>query len=419
VLLFLCTLAFVFYLDRVCMAQAAKPIQDRFELKNWHMSLVHMAFTLAYGLFEVPTGRWGDRIGARKILTRIAVWWSIFTALTAACWGLVSLVVIRFLFGAGEAGAYPNIARILARWFPEKQRGRVQGVMLTAALLGGAAAPALAAQLIHGAGWRATFLVFGSAGIIWASAFWFWFRDDPAAHRAVNDAELEEIGAAGPPPVTKREPIPWRIALRNPSIWLLGVIMLCTSFHSYLYFSWFPTYLQSGRGVEQRPAGWLASLVLAGGAAGNLGGGFLADRLARGGNRVRFRRWHGGLAFGLAAFALLIGVRCHAPLTTSIFAAISSLTAASILSTWWSTAIEVSGKHIGSLFGLMNSMGVIGAMGSQLFFGAFADWRGSLGYTGRAQWDPAFYLVEALLLVAALCWALFSYRPVDEFRPGS
>src|SRR5258708_495662 len=117
VLGWLCALAFILYLDRVCMGQAVKPIQDEMGLTNTEMSFVLMAFTLAYGIFEVPTGHWGDRIGSRRILARIVVWWSAFTMLTGACSGFLSLLFVRFLFGAGEAGAFPNMARIVDRWF--------------------------------------------------------------------------------------------------------------------------------------------------------------------------------------------------------------------------------------------------------------------------------------------------------------
>jgi MFS transporter, ACS family, glucarate transporter len=148
----LCGLAGVLYLDRICMSQAVKPIRDQLELSNTQVSYVAMAFTLAYGLFEIPTGRLGDRIGARAVLTRIVIWWSVFTMLTGAAFGFVSLLIIRFLFGAGEAGAYPNAARVISRWFPAGERGRVQGVMLTAAQLGAVTAPYLAAVLIEHAG---------------------------------------------------------------------------------------------------------------------------------------------------------------------------------------------------------------------------------------------------------------------------
>jgi MFS family permease len=179
------------------MSQAIVPIQKELGLSTVHMSYVAMAFTLAYGLFEIPTGRMGDKYGSRKILTRVVLWWSLFTALTGVCSGLGSLIVIRFLFGVGEAGAFPNAARVISRWFPGTERGRVQGIMLAAAQLGGVVAPIGAASMIEIMGWRWTFAVFGLIGVIWAGGFWWWFRDDPADHAYVNEGELNLIRSGG------------------------------------------------------------------------------------------------------------------------------------------------------------------------------------------------------------------------------
>jgi MFS family permease len=374
-----------------------------------------MAFTVAYGIFEVPTGRWGDVVGGRAVLTRIAVWWSAFTALTGAGTGVVSLVLIRFLFGAGEAGAYPNVARVLARWMPAAERGRVQGVMLFTAQLGAVAAPALAAALIDAVGWRGAFAVFGSLGVVWAVGFWLWFRDDPAGHPAVNAAELAVIRAGAEAPKVVREPIPWRAVLTNPGIGMLGLITTCSAFNTYFYFSWFPTYLIDARGVENQEAGWLASLALAGSAVGVLAGGWVADRLTRlGPRRVWGRRVFCAGATWAAGACLFAAARCESPRAMAALAAASTLCLLLTLPTWWSAAIEQSGRHVGALFGLMNSLGVIGAVSSQWFVGAFSDWQAARGLTGRAQWDPMFDVYIAVLGVGGWTWLAYRYRPLPE-----
>src|SRR5262249_55735740 len=191
--LWLCGLAGVLYLDRICMSQAVTPIRKELRLTKAQMSYILMAFTLAYGLFEVPAGWLGDRLGGRRVLTGVVVWWSAFTALTGAGTGLVMLVAVRFLFGAGGGGAVPDVARVISRWVPLGERGRVQGLMLTAAQLGSVAAPPVAAELIEAVGWRWAFVAFGAVGIVWAVGFWVWFRDDPAEHPGVNAAELATI----------------------------------------------------------------------------------------------------------------------------------------------------------------------------------------------------------------------------------
>jgi ACS family glucarate transporter-like MFS transporter len=414
--LWLCGLTAVLYLDRVCMSQAVEPVQNEFGLTNTDMSWVMMAFTLAYGLFEVPTGRLGDRHGSRAVLTRIVVWWSVFTALTGACSGFLPLVLVRFLFGAGEAGAFPNAARVLSRWFPAGERGRVQGVMLAAAQLGAVAAPAAAAALIDTVGWRWAFAVFGAVGVVWAAGFWWWFRDDPAGHPGVNAAELAEIRVDGPPPAAPG-PIPWRAALTNRGVLVLGLIMIFGAFYTYFYYSWFPKYLTAARGVDNLRSGTLASLVLAGSAAGTLLGGWLADRLPRWvGDPVTARRYLGVGCYLTAAGCLFAAVRCDDPLALAGLAGASICAMHMTLPNWWSAAIPQCGRHVGALFGLMNSFGVIGALASQWFVGAFSDWRGAAGYEGRAQWDPMFDVYVGVLVLGALAWWAYRYRPLEEDR---
>jgi MFS family permease len=409
VLVLLCTLTLVLYMDRMCMSQAVEPIKREFSLNNKQMSLVMNAFLLAYALFEVPTGRWGDRYGSRRVLARIVVWWSLFTALTGATLGLGSLIAVRFLFGAGEAGAFPNAARVIRRWFPQSERGRVQGLMLASAGIGGAVSQVLAGYLIAAFGWRGAFIAFGAVGLLWVMAFLWWFYDDPAEHPDVNAAELGLLrGAVREADIAvTHEPIPWAAAARNRNVWLLGAINASTAFCAYLYYSWYPTYMQEGRGVSATEAGWLSGTVLAGSVLGMFSGGLAADWLVRRRTNLRrSRRWF-GFAAGLAAAAfLIVGVRSHSPWTTAVLTAVSALMMSLPLASWWSATIEISGRHVGSLFGLLNAMGVVGAMASQYFFGALSDRREGQGFTGRAQWEPAIYAYAVVLLFGACCWLL-------------
>jgi MFS family permease len=382
-------------------------------------------------LFEVPTGRLGDRFGSRGVLTRIVLWWSLFTALTGCVWsftldsgyelllpgiawvvpllvnGFVVLLVIRFLFGAGEAGALPNSARVIARWFPPGQRGPAQGLINTAMLIGGAATPVLAAYLIEKVGWRWAFIGFASLGIFWAVGFHDWFRDDPAEHPGVNAAELRLITSGSDRTLQgqRHPPIPWKKVLASATVWLLGGIITSTAFVTYLYFFWYPTYLEKGRDVGPVPAGWLSSLVLAGGALGSVLGGYLHDALVRQtGSRRWGRRLTGCTGLGSAAFFLTVSVQCEDVGPAAVFTALATFCAALPMATWWAVVTEISGKHLGALFGLMNSLGVPGAVASQLFFGAFADAREKLGYVGREQWDPGFYVYVCALLIGAVGW---------------
>jgi sugar phosphate permease len=427
VLAFLCAMAIVLYLDRVCIAQALTPMKAEFGWSNTQASLVLMAFTAAYGLFEIPTGRLGDLTGSRGVLTRIVLWWSAFTALTGCVRDftyvfavgsvpivfntLLLLVLIRFWFGAGEAGAIPNAARIIKNWFPEAERGRVQGVLQASMHVGGTIAPIAAAAIIDTSlGWRAAFFLFGICGILWAAAFFWWFRDNPHDHPAVNGAEAELIGTPMAP--TRPHAIPWLEALTHPSIWVLSTIIMLSAFNSYFFFSWYPTYLREARGASNTAAGWLASLALLGATIGSLLGGFAADRITRSAaDRYRARRILCLLGYLAAAGCLLTSVSIDAVWLSGLFCALACVFLFVQLPNWWACAYDVSGKHPGSLFGLLNGMGVVGAIASQYFFGAFADWRKAQGYTGRAQWDPAFYVSITLLVTAAALWQFMYQRP--------
>lgn len=412
VLIFLAVLAAILYLDRVCLGQAQKPIQDSLGIDNTMMGYVHMAFTLAYGLFEIPAGRWGDRAGSRLVLTRICLWWSGFTALTGACFDFASLMVVRFLFGAGEAGAFPNSARILSRWFPDHERGRVQGVLLTASHIGAVLSPFVAAWLIKLTGWRTSFVVFGAVGAVWSAAFYMWFRDDPNEHPDVNHEERSLIGKGSRKDAADHR-IPWELVLSTPSILLLCLTMALASFNSYLYISWYSTYLQKARDVTNLQAGSMTSCVMAGAAIGTLIGGFLIDRYIRG-RSVWVYRLFGGTAYIAATLLLWTACRFDDVWTFVLFTSCSYALTQMIQPLWWTVMIAASGRNVGALFGLCNMCGMFGAMTSQYLVGTMADHRIKQGLTGRAAWDPMFAYFFVVLLCGAACWYAMRTEPVAD-----
>jgi MFS transporter, ACS family, glucarate transporter len=414
VVAWLCGLSGILYLDRICMGQAVVPIQRELGLSNSQISLVLMSFTLAYGLFAVPVGRWGDKTGPRSVLSSIVLAWSMFTALTGAATGLLTLLLVRFLFGAAEAGAFPNAAKVLSRWFPPHERGRVQGVILAFSQFGAVLAPAATAYLIDQAGWRAAFAIYGAIGVAWAVGFWLWFRDDPATHRAVNEAELARIRAEAPPQEADPGPVPWGAVLTNRGVLVLSTIMVFGAFYTYFFYSWFQKYLNATRGVENVEAGNLTSLVMAGSAVGMLIGGWLADRISKLEEHVRARRYLGVVCYLLAAACLFLGVRQDDALSLAMLWGASFCVMHITLPNWWSCAIPQAGRHTATIFGLMNGLGVLGAMASQGFVGVFADWQKDRGFSGREQWDPIFDVYVCVLLANAVAWWLYRYRPLPE-----
>ena len=422
VVAFLAAMTFILYLDRSCINQAAPVIKKELGISETQKGLIFGAFSLAYALFEIPAGRWGDRYGSRRILTRIVLWWSVFTALTGACGGFASLVIVRFLFGAGEAGALPNSARILRSWFPYASRGRAQGIVTTAMILGGAASYTASQWLIDLVGWRWSFAVFALIGVAWALAFYAWFHDDPADHPQTNDAEVFLITegrtdhkAAG----MDHGPIPWADIVKCSNIWLLSSAIIMMTAMSEFVNSWYPTYLQAARGASPDLSARLTTLVLVPGAIAAFFGGLLTDWLVR---RTGSRRWgrtaQAVVGAGIAAFGVVASVRTDSTVVAAAFISLVAFGVQLQLPSWWACATQVSGRHLGAIFGLMNMIGGLGRMLSQVFVGGFADWRKSLGYTGRDQWDPALYLYVVVALIGMVCWAFIDpEKTVDDKMP--
>jgi MFS family permease len=223
VLASICSLSVVTYLDRVCIAGSAPYITEDLGLTPVEMGAAFSAFAIAYALFEVPGGWLGDRIGPRKVITRIVVWWSIFTVITGLVNRLWSLITVRFLFGAGEAGMYPNSAKVFSRWMPKVEQGFATGLMWMCGRLGGAFAPGLVVFLIAHTGWRPTFWIFGAVGIVWAIFFWIWFRDTPREKRGVNEAEVRIIrGGQDGPESHGHVKVPWGRLLRSRNLWAIS-----------------------------------------------------------------------------------------------------------------------------------------------------------------------------------------------------
>jgi nitrate/nitrite transporter NarK len=250
--------------------------------------------------------------------------------------------------------------------------------------------------------------------VVWAGGFWLWFRDNPADHPGVNATELAIIRANAPPPPIDPGPVPWRAVFTNRGIIFLSLIMILTSFNSYFYYTWFPKYLSSARGLSNLDTGKLSSLVQVGAAVGVLFGGWFADRMPRWFNDpVRTRRYLGAGCYVVSAGLLIVAARCDNSMAMAAFCAGSFSIMQITNPNWWSVIIPQAGKHVGALFGLANGLGGLGAMASMGFVGVFADWQQSLGLSGRAQWDPIFDVYVVVLLLGGAAWWLYRFRPLE------
>ena len=285
VIVFAVTLAVITYIDRVCISQAAPHIREALGLSDAQMGTVFMAFGLAYALFEIPSGFLGDWLGPRKVLMRVVLWWSFFTAATGRVWSFWSLCVTRFMFGAGEAGCFPNVTKAFTLWLPKAERTRAMGIVWMGARWGGAFTPLLVCAVFMVMSWRNAFALFGVLGVVWAVIFYFWFRDRPRDHPSVNAAELELL-RENEAKLTGHAHVPWGKLVASPTVWMLWGQYFCISYGWYFYITWLPTYLKEARGVTPEKNAlpvWSAAVprrywLSAGGLPSGLAGATLGQR---------------------------------------------------------------------------------------------------------------------------------------------
>ena len=407
VIFFAITLAILSYIDRVAMSQAAKPISAELHLTKSQMGSVFSSFALAYAIFEIPSGWLGDFMGPRRVLVRIVLWWSSFTALTGAAWSLGSLRVIQLLFGAGEAGGFPNLTKAFSTWLPLNERARAQGLMWTFARWGGAFTPPLVILAFHHMSWRWAFVCFGSLGLVWTFFFQRWFRDRPEDHPSVNEAErklLAEVKANR----VEHVKVPWKRVLRNRSLWLLWLQYFCLSFPWYFYITWLPTYLQEYRHQSPEAASRLAILPLLCGGFGALTCGLLMPRISRAlGSVTMGRRVITTLGFLSAAGLLALSIRTEAALPAMVLMGLASFANDLDMSPSWNTCMDVGGKYAGTVSGSMNMMGNLAGFVAPAVGGVILD------HT-HGNWNLFLYLNVGIYLIGALCWTFID--PVTPIR---
>jgi ACS family glucarate transporter-like MFS transporter len=388
VLGFVSALSMITYLDRVCFGSAIESIIEEFKTASLNPNLspadfkwTFTFFTVAYAAFEIPSGWLGDVFGPRGVLIRIVLWWSLFTVMTASVGttifgvfiGLGALAVIRFLFGVGEAGAYPNITRALHNWFPFRERGLAQGTVWMAGRLMGGLTP-LAWWLIvdhFHLTWRAAFWLFGVLGVTWCVLFARWFCNRPEQMAAVNQAERQLIYAGRTDTKAAHADVPWLKLLVNPNLWALCLMYFCGAYAWYFNITYLPSFLDNHYAGEIDTKSWVLSLLkggpLAMGAAACLVGGWLTDVfIRRTGNRKWGRRLFGVVGQGLCGVCFLA---CLVAPNVYLFVLALSLAAFCndmTMGASWATCQDIGRRYAAIVAGCMNTIGNLG--------GAFAGW---------------------------------------------
>ena len=416
-LAWLCSLSALTYIGRVAIIQ----VQDRMEI-DLHLTpekfaYSFSAFALAYAFFEVPSGWLGDKLGPQKILIRIVLFWIAFTALTGIAWSLWSLLIVRFFFGAGEAGAFPNIGRASREWFPFRERGLTQGTVWLFARWGGAVAPFLIMFFALPFGWRVGFVVMSVLGALWLWGFARRYKDNPLDDVNVNAAERALI-AEGRGINTKPLPLSWPTMLRSSTLWSLSVMYFCSNAGWSFFISWITPFLHRDLRLDG------VSLVLASGGPLFFGGiacllgGFFTDRQVR----IWGRRWgrtlQGVIAYSLGGIFMLVALACT---PKHVVLAYSSLCLASFvkdlgMAASWSTTIDIGHSYSGTVGGFMNTVGNL----SQVIAVPIVAWLATLaGSPGRPSWDVSLYFYAGMFFVASICWLFVDPRRTIVYAGGA
>lgn len=334
-------------------------------------------FVLSYGIFEIPTGALGDRSGHGRVLTRIVLWWSVFTSLTGACINFPQLLITRFLFGIGEAGAYPNLSGVLKRWFAQSEAARAQGAIWAASRLGGALAPLTAVPLIQTIGWRATFWVFGGIGVVWVLA-WRRYYDDcysPSSHPSN---------------------MPWAVLLRNRQVWLIFAMYGCYAWGSWFFMAWFPTFLVRGAGFSEAEMGVFSSGPFLLGVAGNLVGGLASDRLVKRLGLKTGRRLVACSSLAISAALVLAMAFTRSKPAIVVLASFGFGVMDLMLPTAWAVCMDIGQNYAGVVTGIMNSAGQLGGFLCTV----------AVGYIVRAAgYNAALCVIAAMLAVSTVLFS--------------
>ncbi len=389
-------LTVLLYVDRACISAAKDGISKDFGLSKTEFGWVLAVFTLGYALFQTPSGWLADRFGPRKVITGIVSIWSLLTAVTGASLGFVSILIIRFLFGAGEAGAFPALSKVAFNWFPIKERGIVQGINFSGSRVGAAFALPLVAALIAHSGWRMTFAILGFSGIGFAIIWYALFRNKPEESSLVGADELKLILENRQKPAAVRSKLSAGRVLSSPNVWLAMFQYVCSNFTFYFTLTWMFPYIKERFALDGVSAGLYSSIPLLAGALGNVASGILVDWFFKAGRRSRSRKVPAMLGFLLSALGIILVTQTDSVGWAIAFMSLAVFGADMTLSPSWAFCIDIGRENSGVVSGMMNMAGNLGAFITIIAFPYLKEWTQSN--------VPFFYTCAALSVLAVFAW---------------
>jgi MFS transporter, ACS family, glucarate transporter len=401
-------LTVLLYIDRACISAAKEDITRDLNFDLTDFGWVMAMFTLGYALFQTPSGKLADSRGPRTVISAIVALWSVLTALTGAAWNFVTMLIIRFLFGAGESGAFPSLAKVVFNWFPIRERGIVQGINFSGSRLGAAFALPLVAWMLTRMGWRWTFVIFGCIGLVCSLLWYGLFRNKPEASKTITSEEKEYILATRQQPSSSEKvSLPFGRIVSDRNMWMNMIQYICSNFTFYFTLTWMYPYLKERFALGGIEAGFYAMAPLVGGAMGNWFSGILVDAIYRRGKARLSRRLPAIIGFILAGLGIIMMSMSDSAHVSIIFLTISIFGADMTLSPSWAFCIDIGKENAGAVSGTMNMAGNLGAFVTIIAFPYLLEWTGS---------HETFFYVCATLSVAAIIMWLFMDpdKPIEK-----
>ena len=390
-------LAMIVLFDRILISVAKEPIAKDLNLTDNQMGWILSIFALGYAAFQAPAGLWADKVGPRKVLTIIVSIWSVFTALSGAVFNFISLLIVRFIFGAGEAGAFPSMARAIFRWIPIRERGIVNGINFSGGRIGAAIALPLVAWLIDLTSWRASFVILGVVGIIWAVYWYFWFRNMPKNHSSVSPEELEYIHKnVEKDTITETPSISFAKVFQSKTMWLLMGQYFASNFTFFFCLTWLFPHLKLKYNLDLVEAGFYTSMPLIFGALGNWFSGFLVDIIYKKGHWSLSRKLPAIIGFALASIGIISSIYMDEVFGAIVCISVAVFGADMTLSPSWAACVDVGKVHSGTISGTMNMAGNLGSFFTALAFPYL------ISFTGSST--PFFIVASVLNFIAILFW---------------
>ena len=408
VLAVLSLLSMITFLDRIALSSASGSIMSELHISTVQWGWILGMFTIAYAAFEIPTGYLGDKYGGKKLLIRVVLWWSLFTILTGFANGFIMLLLVRFLFGMGEAGAYPNTSIVLAKYFPVLERGRAQATIWGASRLGAALTPFIVLPIQQKYSWNMSFYLLGFIGIIWTLFWIFWHKEDPKNCKDISQEELKFIlDHRDLPNQGEMVKTSYWSGFKSKNLWFLLAMYFCYAIGAYFFQSWFHTYLEKGRLIPKNELIWASSVPYLLAAIGCFTGGWISDKACLRWGKKWGRRIVPMVGLFVAGICIigasLVANNLLAIIALGIGMAFMDVTAPVA----WAVAMDMGGTKSGAISGSMNTAGLTGAYISTVFFGYLAS---SYGY-----YLPVLY-IGIIVLLGSFIWIKIDATQKIQFQ---